>query len=71
MRVIDVDCGRRLEHSMTSTFGARASQFMNDKPFGRAKFSGMLGIDSISVFFLASDGLCGLTRPARMIVIAC
>jgi len=52
MRAIDVDCGRRLEHSMISTFGARASQLMNDKLFGRAKFSGMLGIGSISVFFL-------------------
>lgn len=66
MTVIDVDCGR-LEHSMISTFGARAGQLMNDKVFGRAKLSGMLGIGSISVFFSASDGLCGLTRPARMV----
>ena len=63
IRIIDVDCGRRLEHSMISTFGARVSQSMNDKPFRRAKFSGMLRIGSISVVFFASGGLRGLTRP--------
>jgi len=60
IRIIDVDCGRRLEHSMISTFGARVSQSMNDKPFRRA---GMLRIGSISVVFFASGGLRGLTRP--------